>query len=108
VAACLNGADVGAALQDDSTSYAAIMQIKRFINANLHSSTLTADVIARRHGVSRSKLYMMFERYGGVAAYVRAQRLQHAFDALRDPRQRNRSLYDIALEAGYNNDAAFC
>ena len=108
VAACLNGVDVDSALRDSATSYAGIVQIKHFIDAHLHSESLTADRIARQNGVSRSKLYTMFERHGGVAAYIRARRLQHAFQALRDPSRRHRSLYDIALEAGYNNDAAFC
>lgn len=108
VAACLNDADTGAIYQDHATSSATIMQIKRFIDANLHDRGLTAEVIARAHGVSRSKLYMMFEPHGGVAAYMRARRLQIAFHALRDRRRRHRSLYDIALDAGYNNDAAFC
>lgn len=108
VSACLNGAGIDSALRDGSTSYAGIVQIKRFIDAHLHSESLTADRIARQNGVSRSKLYTMFERHGGVAAYIRTRRLQHAFHTLRDPTRRHRSLYDIALEAGYNNDAAFC
>lgn len=108
VAACLNGVDVDSALRDGSTSYAGIVQIKHFIDGHLHSENLTADWIARQNGVSRSKLYTMFERHGGVAAYIRSRRLQHAFHTLRDPTRRHRSLYDVALEAGYNNDAAFC
>lgn len=110
VAACLNGAtaNVDTVLRDGPASYAGLMQIKRFIDANLHSEFLTADAIARQNGVSRSKLYTMFERHGGVAAYIRTRRLQHAFHMLRDPSRRHRPLYDIALEAGYNNDAAFC
>lgn len=107
-AACLNGARAGTSGQDGAMSPATIVRIKRFIDAHLHSETLTADRIARHHGVSRSKLYTMFERHGGVASYIRARRLQHAFRALRDPRHRPRSLYDIALEAGYTSDAAFC
>lgn len=108
VAACLNGTDVDSALRHGSTSYAGVVQIKHFIDAHLHSESLTADRVARQNGVSRSKLYTMFERHGGVAAYIRTRRLQHAFHTLRDPTRRHRSLYDIALEAGYNNDAAFC
>lgn len=108
VAACLNGVDVDSAIRDGSTPYVGIVQIKHFIESHLHSEDLTAERIARQNGVSRSKLYTMFERHGGVAAYIRGRRLQHAFHALRDPARRHRSLYDLALEAGYNNDAAFC
>lgn len=108
VAACLNGSEADGGLRDGATSFAGLMQIKRYIDAQLHSGTLTTELIARENGVSRSKLYMMFECYGGVAAYIRDRRLQYAFQVLRDPNCRHRSLYDIALEAGYNNDAAFC
>ncbi len=106
--ACLNGIETGDVLRDGAAPYAAIMKIKRFIDAHLHREDLTAALIARQNGVSRSKLSAMFEHHGGVATYVRAQRLQRAFQRLRDPGYRYRSLYEIALETGYNNDAAFC
>jgi AraC-like DNA-binding protein len=75
---------------------------------NLHDPTLTPETIACRQGVSRAKLYEMFEPEGGVFTYMRVMRLKLVFDALRDPHQAWRSIDDIALQAGYTSGAFFC
>ena len=107
-AACLN-----AAVSDDSpeqhagVATAQLTVIRRFIEANLSEPDLSADWIARRVGASRSKLYQLFDVYGGIAAYVRERRLRRALLALTDPKSKHRPIYDIALASGYTSDAAF-
>ena len=108
VAACLN-----AAVSDDvpeqraGVAMAQLTVIRRFIETNLSEPDLSAEWIARRVGASRSKLYQLFEIYGGIAAYVRERRLRRALLALSDPKSRHRPIYDIALASGYTSDAAF-
>lgn len=106
-AACLN-----AAVGDDPDMQAGVTlaqlgRLRRFIEGQLSNPDLSADWIARQVGVSRSKLYALFESYGGVASYVRERRLRQALLALTDRQTRPRSIHDIARAAGYANDTAF-
>lgn len=52
------------------------------VEAHLLEPTLDAEFLSRRLAVSRSVLYRLFEPYGGVAAYVRTQRLRGALARL--------------------------
>lgn len=107
-AACLNSAvDQGAPSQTAGVAVAQLTMIRRFIESNLSEPDLSADWIARGVGVSRSKLYQLFDGFGGVGAYIRDRRLRRALLALSDSRSRHRPIYDIALASGYSSDAAF-
>ncbi|WP_193172632.1 helix-turn-helix domain-containing protein [Nisaea nitritireducens] len=107
-AACLNAAiDQEAPSQTAGVAMAQLTMIRRFIEANLSESDLSAEWIARRVGASRSKLYQLFDVFGGVGAYIRDRRLRRALLALTDERSKHRPIYDIALASGYTSDAAF-
>ncbi len=106
-AACLNAALGENPDQQAGVAMARLTVIRRFIEANLSAPELSAEWIALRAGVSRSKLYALFEGYGGVAAYVRERRLRRALLALTDSSARHRPIYDIALASGYDNDTSF-
>lgn len=108
VAACVDGVGRAARGKPVAPLPPLLSRIKRYILDNLRDPMLGPETIVSQQGVSRTRLYEMFEPEGGVFAYIRAMRLKAAFDALRDPRQASRSVYDIALEAGYRSDAAFC
>lgn len=106
-AACLN-----AALGDDpgireGVGLAQLGRLRRFIEGHLSDPALSADWIARQAGVSRSKLYALFESYGGVASYVRERRLRRALLALTDRHGHARTIHEVAMAAGYANDTAF-
>ncbi|SDF89456.1 helix-turn-helix domain-containing protein [Thalassobaculum litoreum] len=107
-AACLNTVvDEEAPSQAAGVAMAQLTVIRRFIETHLAEPALSADWIAGRVGVSRSKLYRLFDPFGGVVAYIRDRRLRRALLALSDSRERHRPIYDIALDAGYSSDAAF-
>jgi len=107
-AACLNASiNPDAPDQGAGVAMAQLATIRRFIEANLSKPELSADWIAKRVGVSRSKLYQLFDTFGGVGAYVRDRRLRRALLALTDKRSRHRPIYDIGLASGYTSDAAF-
>jgi AraC-like DNA-binding protein len=109
-AACLNGSMDGATLGTgrptlrDTTIMA---RCKRFIDANLSRSDLTPNLVAAEVGVSRTRLYQLFEGHGGIAHYIRERRLRRALLALADQTARDRPIYDIALASGFGSDAAF-
>ena len=78
----------------------------RYIHLNLHSPDLTPDAIARSIGMSRTRLYQLFEASGGVLNYIRRRRLQQAHAALSDPTD-GRPIAEIAEAAGFDVAANF-
>lgn len=106
-AACLNSTAGDNPEQRAGIAMAQLGRIRRFVEVHLSDPDLSADWIAVRAGVSRSKLYALFDSFGGVAAYVRERRLRRALLILTDPAQARRPIYDIALDCGYGSDTAF-
>jgi AraC-like DNA-binding protein len=78
----------------------------RYIHLNLHSPDLTPETICRELGISRTRLYQLFEPSGGVLNYIRRRRLLHAYQDLSDPTN-NRPISEIAAEAGFDVAANF-
>ncbi len=79
---------------------------RRFVHANIFASDLCAASVQRELGISRSRLYRLFEPYGGVVHYIQHRRLLDAHAALADPNDRRRIL-DIAEERGFTDGAEF-
>jgi AraC-like DNA-binding protein len=86
---------------------AARLRAEQVICANLGSARLDSQRIATLSGISRSKLYRLFEDEGGVAAHVRRLRLDTVHAALTDPDQNGRAIHAIAGEAGFHCVASF-
>ncbi|MFD2347737.1 helix-turn-helix domain-containing protein [Sinorhizobium terangae] len=78
----------------------------RYIHQNLHSGDLTPDAICRALGISRTRLYQLFEPSGGVLNYIRRRRLLQAHAALSDPTNK-RPISEIAEAAGFDVAANF-
>lgn len=78
----------------------------RYIHLNLHSEQLTPDAICRALGISRTRLYQLFEPSGGVLNYIRRRRLLQAYADLSDPTN-NRPIGEIAEAAGFDLAANF-
>jgi AraC-like DNA-binding protein len=79
---------------------------RRLIQQNLHFPTLGADELCRELGVSRSRLYRLFEPMGGVAHYIRYRRLLDAHAALCNAND-DRRITEIAAERGFFDAAEF-
>jgi AraC-like DNA-binding protein len=106
-AACLN-----AGLDDrpgliDGMGRTALSMLKSHIEENLTDRGLTTDRLARDFGLSRSKLYRLFNPLGGVASYVRERRLRHAMSVLMDHDQAAVPIYLIATGAGFGDETDF-
>jgi AraC-like DNA-binding protein len=87
-------------------STAMLERARRFVQAHLFDPDLDAEGLLRELGISRSRLYRLFETSGGVVHYIQHRRLLGAHAALADPNDRRRIL-DIAEEHGFSDGAEF-
>ncbi|CAH1649657.1 HTH araC/xylS-type domain-containing protein [Hyphomicrobiales bacterium] len=79
---------------------------RQLIRRNIHAPDLNPDQLCRQLGVSRSRLYRLFENLGGVSSYIRRQRLLRAHVALSDVSQ-TRQIRQIAESLGFTDASAF-
>jgi AraC-like DNA-binding protein len=79
---------------------------RRYINENLQSPQLAPEQLSRALGVSRRRLYQLFERYGGVAHYIRGRRLTSCHAAIVNPLE-TRQIQAIAYDHGFPDPAMF-
>lgn len=106
--AICNAAFMPASAAPSSLPVATAIEIKQFIEDNIRSSDMGADLIRARFGISRTPLYKLFESDGGIASYIRNRRLVRAMRLLAGvedgPRQRVSS---VAYACGYKSEKVF-
>ncbi|WEX10759.1 helix-turn-helix domain-containing protein [Chelativorans sp. AA-79] len=90
----------------DTINNALLERARRFVQANIRSSNIGVASLQCELGVSRSRLYRLFEPYGGVVHYIQHRRLLDAHRALADPSDTRRIL-DIAEERGFADGSEF-
>lgn len=83
-----------------------LRRARRLIDGRLASPDLSSDMLCADLGVSRSRLYKLFEPLGGIASYIRRQRLLRIRAALSDSMD-GRSISRIAGEWGFVDASAF-
>lgn len=81
-------------------------RVRRFIADNLKSPDLTPDTICARVGLSRRKLFYLFQKHGGVATFIRNRRLAACRDALTGSSER-KLLSRVAHDYGFANASTF-
>jgi AraC-like DNA-binding protein len=86
--------DLGAAMQDH-------------LSANLRDLCIGVDDLCATFHCSRSSVYRCFERHGGVASYIRAQRLLRCFEELARPASLPRRVGAVATRWGFENPSHF-
>lgn len=79
---------------------------RRFVSANLYDPDLDAEMLRRALGISRTRLYRLFEPTGGVMSYIQHRRLLDAHIALAN-QDDGRKILEIAEERGFNDGADF-
>ena len=77
-----------------------------YVIAQTAKPDLGVASLQRELRVSRSRLYRLFEPYGGVKRYIQRRRLLDTHAALADPNDRRRIL-DIAEERFFSDAAEF-
>lgn len=85
-----------------------LQRICRFIDSRLAEADLTPRAIAEGVGISTRHLHRLFEDSGqSVGEWMRRRRLERARADLADPRQRGRTILDIAFAWGFNDASHF-
>lgn len=79
---------------------------RRLINNQLLDPRLGSEMVRKELGVSRTRLYNLFEPFGGVMHYIQHRRLLSAYAALTDPSDR-RLIFQIGEERGFGDGAEF-
>ncbi len=106
LAACLAPSRDAAARAQSQIDGVLLQRAKKLIDAHLHEPDWGAQELAAELRLSRSTLYRVFEPYGGVAECIRERRLARAHILLADRNER-RTVGDIALACGFQNDTSF-
>jgi len=89
-------------------STALLTRIKAYLRDNLADPALVPAQIAAVHGVSVRHVHRLFHESGdSIGAVIRRSRLDRCRADLEDPRQRGRSITEIALRWGFNDSAHF-
>lgn len=79
---------------------------RRIIRQHVAAPDLTPEWLCRTLGVSRSRLYRLFEEMGGVSRYIQRQRLLAALTLLGDPSE-PRTIAQIAERFGFPDHSGF-
>jgi AraC-like DNA-binding protein len=83
-------------------------RVKEFVLSNLCDPSLNVEMIAKAAGLSVRYLHKLFEDEPlALMRWAATKRLEYCREKLSDPRQRNRTISDIAYEAGFNDLAHF-
>lgn len=87
---------------------ARLHSIKRFVAENLADPRLSVDQVAARHRISPRSVQRMLEDEGTTfTEFVLDQRLDAVYRALTDAHDRNRTIVQIALDAGFGDLSYF-
>jgi AraC-like DNA-binding protein len=99
---CLDFSPAPATQPPSEPQRAAILD---YIEANLDDVELTPERIARRFGLSRTRLYQLFLGSGGIKRWIRDKRLDATFrDLCEDGQPR---IIDIAYRHGFSSERQF-
>ncbi|MBB3456061.1 AraC-like DNA-binding protein [Rhizobium sp. BK313] len=79
---------------------------RQLVHSRLLDPKLGSELVRRELGVSRTRLYNLFEPFGGVMHYIQHRRLLSAYAALTDPNDR-RLIFQIAEERAFSDGAEF-
>ncbi|WP_299769691.1 AraC family transcriptional regulator [uncultured Tateyamaria sp.] len=81
--------------------------LRSFINDHLCDSDLTIDLICSAFGASRATVYREFEPVGGIARYVKRQRLQRAMLDLAMTAGARGVISEVARKYGFQETSSF-
>lgn len=87
-------------------NHTVLERARQCVQSNLQNPALDVQFILRRLGVSRSRLYRLFEASGGIVHYIQKRRLIAAHNVLADPLN-TRRIFEVAEDFCFNDAAEF-
>lgn len=87
-------------------NHALLERARQCVQDNLQNPALDVNFILRGLGVSRSRLYRLFEASGGIMHYIQKRRLLAAHKVLSDPSS-GRRIFEVAEDFCFNDAAEF-
>ena len=87
-------------------NHALLERARQCVQDNLQNPALDVNFILRGLGVSRSRLYRLFEASGGIMHYIQKRRLLAAHKVLADPAG-GRRIFEVAEDFCFNDAAEF-
>lgn len=87
-------------------NHARLERARQCVQDNLQNPALDVNFILRNLGVSRSRLYRLFEASGGIMHYIQKRRLLAAHKVLADPLG-GRRIFEVAEDFCFNDAAEF-
>jgi AraC-like DNA-binding protein len=81
-------------------------RVRQAVRRHLRTPTLGPETLSRLVGMSRSNLYRLFEDSGGVARYIKSQRLLEAHAVLSDPAN-TKSISSLAEDLCFADASSF-
>jgi len=106
VQACLAPAPGNSAETDTPRTTAVRERLRCIVSQNMTSPDFDADALRRLAAMSRSKLYRILKGTGGVARFIRDERLRAARHRLADVGDRT-SIRTLAVEVGFLDHSTF-
>jgi AraC-like DNA-binding protein len=85
-----------------------VHRVQRYIDEHLLQPDLSPDRICRDVGLSRARLYRLFENAGGVMREVRRQRLYRVHQVLSAEGRPRERISEIAWRHGFTDEKYFC
>ncbi len=82
-------------------------RVASYIEKNLLNCDLNTGLICRDIGISRSKLYRLFEESGGIARQIQRKRLLKIRSILEDPFAPRARIAEVAWRHGFTNEKRF-
>jgi AraC-like DNA-binding protein len=107
IATAFNGDALAANDETELACHALELKAKTLIKDRLPDAALDPVNVAGAMGLSRSALYRLFRDSGGIAHYIREQRLRRCFADLVGERARDKQVAEIAWQWGFADAAHF-
>jgi AraC-like DNA-binding protein len=107
LALAFNGVGFRSGDAPDAMAQAELLRVQNFIRASLAAPALAPDMVAAALGISRARLYRLFAPIGGIADYIREQRLRRCLADLVSTKCARRQIAEIAYSWGFSDPAHF-
>lgn len=106
ILACVSPSADNVEAAEEPIATVLLEKARQFVQKRLFDPDLASEAVRRELGISRTRLYNLFEPFGGVMHYIQHRRLLGAHSSLTDPDDQ-RLILEIAEKHGFSDGAEF-